>query len=93
MYIWALFHPLLQKHKKTALFFPLFIRLVLCQKKEEATLSILFSFFGSKGGVGHRENKFHCVFLHASAAGVSLWDRVVAVCIHHGVALWGKDSQ
>lgn len=36
---------------------------------------------------------FIVFFLHTSAAGVSLWDRVVAVCIHHGVTLWGKDSQ
>lgn len=33
------------------------------------------------------------LFLHTSAAGVSLWDRVVAICIHCGVALRGKDSQ
>lgn len=32
-------------------------------------------------------------FVHTSAAGVSLRDRIVAVCIHRGVALGGKDSQ
>lgn len=32
-------------------------------------------------------------FVHTSAAGVSLRDRIVAVRIHRGVALGGEDSQ
>lgn len=63
------------------LFFPIyqvsFFFFFLVAMKEWATVKINSAVF----------------LLHASAAGVSLWDGVVAVCIHGGVALRGKDSQ